>query len=842
MKFRITAFWQAVLVITCAYLIFDNAFPPVMPKSLMIEFMIITIIGVLLYFSFDEQRWAEFKIPIKAVLRDDNKGVIRLGLLILIPTLLGYTVYDTVKPSVESPVELRQVHPAPPSKLKVFDKSYNLTTLENPIRTEVLAQKDAEKADEIYQEAVQAGSKVYYQNCFYCHGDLLAGNGVFASGFNPIPANFQDVGTIAQLQEAFLFWRITTGGPGLPKEGTPWNSAMPVWHEMLNEEQVWQVITFLYDYVGQVPRMWDQKISKAVTGIKDKIQSQRAKMTGEEIYQFRCAVCHGEKGAGDGPAANFLYPRPRDFTLGMFKYKSSPGELPPRDEDLFDTIKYGLNGTGMPGWKSMLNDEQIKSLIPVIKNLDISYTWVVEDDEDSDDDEEYEDDEDTDEDSDDDADYEEDDDEDANEDSDDDADYEEDDEDEEEDTGPKTFIHIIDIEPTNRQKAYSEDSIAKGKIAFEKTCKQCHGWTGRGNITSGKRLTDDWGYRLWPRNLTQPWTWRASNVPGNDEKSRSQTIRNIYIRLSIGIFGTPMPAHRSTSEDPDPVSLENRWHIANYVYSLRKNSIPPGESTVIKAIKVKGALPNSVDDTAWDKAQGTTMRLVPNIIKEKRLFTPLAEVVTARVLYNNKEIAFLLEIDDRTDSRPGEPVSEGIQDENLKMHSDAFAIQFPKEGAFETTPMVEKPLYRHGDAKHHTTIWYLNAGSIEPEKAPKTMILEGKGPDKKLKHRHKDNSLIATTKWEHGRWRILMKRPRKGGKTGDLSFNEGQFIPVSFANWDGSNGEIGSKHTLTSWYWLLLPPEIDSTRVYGIPLGVGFFSFLLGFLLVRSQRRRLEAK
>ncbi len=780
---KITAFWQATLVIVCAYLIFDNAFPPVMPKSLMIEFMIITIVGVLLYFSFDEERWKEFKKPIKAVLRDEDKGLIRWGFLLFIPMLFAYITYNHLKPSFESPVELRQVHPAPPSTLRVYDKSYNLTTLENPIR----AQADVN----IYQEAVKAGSQIYFKNCIYCHGDLLDGNGPFASGFNPMPVNFQDVGTIAQLQEAFLFWRITTGGPGLPKEGTPWNSAMPVWHEMLNEEEVWQVITFLYDYVGQVPRMWDQKISKAVTGMKDQIQSQRAQMTGKEIYQFRCAVCHGEEGAGDGPAADYLYPRPRDFSLGMFKYKTSPGELPARDEDLFNTIKHGLNGTSMPGWETLLSEEEINSLIPVLKSFDVSGTWLPEED-----------------------------------------DVEDDEEEDEEDTpiDPKNFIHVTEIEPTDGQIAYTEESIALGKIAYQKTCEQCHGHTGRGNITSGKRLTDDWGYRIWPRNLTQPWTWRATNVENRDE-----TIRNIYTRLSIGLFGTPMPAHRSTSDDPDPVSLEDRWHIANYVYSLRTNNNAPGERSVIKGLKIEGSLPNSVNDVAWNKAQKTTMRLVPNIIKEPRLFTPLAEVVTARVLYNNKEIAFLLEIDDRTDSRPGEPVSEGIQDEELEMHSDAFAIQFPKEGAFQTTPVVVKPLYRHGDARHPTTIWYWNAGSIEPENVPKAMILEGKGPDKRPEFRQSDKSLIATGQWKDGRWQILMKRPRKGGKSGDLSFSEGQFFPVSFANWDGSNGEIGSKHTLTGWYWLLLPPPDEPMKLYGVPLGVGFLSFLVGLVLVRRR-------
>ena len=217
---------------------------------------------------------------------------------------------------------------------------------------------DPDMAWGIYREAVRAGSEVYFRNCFYCHGDLLGGMGHFAGGLSPLPTDFQDVGTIAQLQESFLFWRITTGGPGLPKDGMPWNSAMPVWHEMLSEDEVWNVITFLYDSVGQVPRMWDQDISRAVTGMRDTVAAQRATMSSEEIYQFRCAVCHGEEGAGDGPAAEFLYPRARDFTQGLFKYKTSPAEFPPRDEDLFNIIKDGLVGTSMVAWSDLFTSSK----------------------------------------------------------------------------------------------------------------------------------------------------------------------------------------------------------------------------------------------------------------------------------------------------------------------------------------------------------------------------------------------------------------------------------------------------------------------------------------------------
>ncbi len=815
MKVRVSVFWRAVTVVICAWLIFRWAFPPFLPMSLMITYMIITIIGVALYFSSDDRLLAELTAPVIATLRNDDRSALRWVFLILIPLLLGYTAYNSLKPSLETPQEMRQVHPAPPAILNVYDKRYDLATLENPVRLKVLQQlkSDSVLAWQTYRQAVSAGSTIYFGNCFYCHGDTLQGQGHFAKGLDPLPTNFRDVGTIAQLQESYLFWRITTGGPGLPRDGMPWKSAMPVWHEMLSEQEVWNVITFLYDNVEQVPRMWDQEISKAVSGMRDKIGSQRDNMSSEEIYQFRCAECHGENGAGDGPAADFLYPRPRDFTLGLFKFKTSPGDLPPRDEDLFEAIKYGLQGTSMPGWSALLGDEQINELVTLIKQFDISAIWAPEDA--------------------------------AWEDFDDEGRYKK-----------LDFNVITEREPTDGQVAYSAESVARGEQIYEENCRKCHGTQGRGNITSGKFLEDDSGYRIWARDLTKRWTWRTTGAPnGNvdtagDEQDRDATIRNIYTRVSVGIPGTPMPAHRGAAPgEEDAITLQDRWHVANYAYSLSKNTSPPGKRKVIEAVSVVNELPSSVDDEAWAQAPGSTFRLVPNIVKEERLFAPLNDAVTVRALYNDSEIAFLLEVNDRTESRPGGPVTRFFPaGADQTMYADAFAIQFPKEGAYATAP-VEKPLYRHGDAAHHTTIWYWNAGAVEPPVQPQAMLLDASGPDNRLIPRQPPSpgneagrDLVARGDWQDGRWRVLMKRPRNNGDSSDINFPKGQFIPVSFANWDGNNGEVGSKHTFAAWYWLLLPQDTNYSLVYGLPLGIILMTFLAGIVLVRSQRRKMPAR
>ncbi len=802
--FRISAFWQALIVALLAYLIFDNAFPPVLPGTLMIQYMIITIIGILLYFAFDDKKWAEFKAPILSTLRDQDKSIVRWFFLVSIPLLAAYVTYGMVKPSNEAPVESRQVHPAPPAKLKVFDDTYDLATLKNPLRKEILDTlvHDKQAGWEKYQESILAGRDVYYQNCFYCHGDLLDGQGHYGHGFNPQPINFQDPTVIPQLEESFLFWRIATGGPGLPVEGTPWNSAMPVWHEMLAEDDIWHVINFIFDYIGQVPRIWETDVSKTVTGMKDEVLARRRNLMGKDLYKLRCEVCHGEQGAGDGVAADLMYPRPRDFSLALFKYKTSPGTRLPRDEDLFNTIKHGLVGTAMPGWgikgRAVLTDEQISSLIPVIKGFDVTVAWAPEDA----DDEAF----------------------------DDDGFY------------TKTDFRVVaDVEPLDGRIAYSEESVAIGKEAFKKSCTECHGDEGRGNILSGKKLEDDWGNRIWPRNLTKPWTWRATQSPDVTERERDQTIELIYTRLSIGIPGTPMPAHRAIEEgNKDPVSLENRWHIANFVYSLRDTTVQLDDAPVVTSMKIEGGLPDSLEDERWIQAPAVTLQLVPNVIKEERLFTPLNDAVTVRTLYDDKEIAFLLEVGDRTKSRPGIKYFTELQDESLQMQPDAVAIQFPHEDAYMSSPMVKKPLYRHGDAKHKTTIWYWNAGSVNPKREPMAVLLDGSGPDKKLMPREKDTSLSANGVWKDGRWRVLMKRPRFTAD-GDLLFDEGQFIPISFANWDGSNGEIGSKHTLTTWYWLVLPSELDLVKVMGLPAGIAILVFLAGLLLVKRERIKLSS-
>ena len=212
----------SILVLVAVYVVFAHVLNPPIPASLLIQYMIICIVAVLLVVTFDNKMAARFFAPLLALFGAPELRILRAASFVVMVAGVGCLTYGFVKPSVKSPLELRTVHPAPPSSLKAYGKTYDLLKLQNPYREEF-----DETSDE-YAEIIAQGADLYYKNCVYCHGDTLDGEGHFAKTFTPRPINFQDVGMIAQLQESFLFWRIVKGGPGLPREGTPWASAMSV--------------------------------------------------------------------------------------------------------------------------------------------------------------------------------------------------------------------------------------------------------------------------------------------------------------------------------------------------------------------------------------------------------------------------------------------------------------------------------------------------------------------------------------------------------------------------------------------------------------------------------------
>jgi hypothetical protein len=236
------AWWAGI------YVLLRFGFTAPIPASVISLYLGIVSIAILAYVSSSEERREEVSGPLIRFMTDKRYTSLLALTAVTIPALAAANVYVQMNVPIEPPFFARTIHPASPSEITVRDRKINLDAGENPF-----LHLERSNPDE-YRTRVENGRRTYYRNCVFCHGDTMAGNGMFVHGLDPIPTNFTDQGAIAMLRDTFLLWRISKGGPGLPEEGGPWDTAMPAWEKFLTEEEMWETILFLYDFTGQRPR------------------------------------------------------------------------------------------------------------------------------------------------------------------------------------------------------------------------------------------------------------------------------------------------------------------------------------------------------------------------------------------------------------------------------------------------------------------------------------------------------------------------------------------------------------------------------------------------------------
>src|SRR5881392_4378930 len=137
--FPYTTLFRSVAIMVAAYVVVEWIIPilpgsAIVPKSVVLQYMVTVLVGVLIYVSDNEQRWTTFKDPINAVLVEPRLRVVRSVLLVVVTVLVGLVAYGQVTTTVAAPPNLRSIHPAPPTEITVRGKSITLTGLENPLR------------------------------------------------------------------------------------------------------------------------------------------------------------------------------------------------------------------------------------------------------------------------------------------------------------------------------------------------------------------------------------------------------------------------------------------------------------------------------------------------------------------------------------------------------------------------------------------------------------------------------------------------------------------------------------------------------------------------------------
>ena len=372
------------------------------------------------------------------------------------------------------------------------------------------------------------------------------------------------------------------------------------------------------------------------------------------------------------------------------------------------------------------------------------------------------------------------------------------------------YLESPEYEPVGVEGRPSSPDIERGREIFGELCSECHGEEGRGD--GRKRLRDDWGVRTWPRNLTKGWTYRMG-----------PSVEEIYRRVTIGIPGTQMPSF-ADRESRKYLDEKERWAVAEYTATLVDPEKEPSGETVVSAAGA-ARLPSAPDDPAWEGVPQVSFFLAPQLIEGERLFRPTLDSVTVRAVYNDTGVALLMEWDDRTESVPGDKRAEDVA--GGPVARDMGAVQFPRE----VSGTGRKPYFGMGDEKRPVDIW-LWKGPAGPGEAGEVEAVTARGSGDLS--RKEAEGLEAAGEYSDGTWRVVFRRDFS--EAGRGVFREGEFIPVAFAAWDGSNAEGGSRHTMTPWYNLRLTKD-RGPGVWAWPLAAGAAVAAAEFFLFITVRR-----
>ena len=529
---------------------------------------------------------------------------------------------------------------------------------------------------------------------------------------------------------------------------------------------------------------------------------------GKKVYFKRCVWCHGVEGGGDGPSADRLFTRPRNFIQGTFKIRvTDSGELP-MDINLINTVKNGLQGSAMPAWGEFLAEDEILSVVQFVKSLVQDREW--------------------------------------------------DDEDEEvnnvitgvgADLGDSGKGALGDAPWAATKGPYHlgvpQEHIDAGKELFMKNkCWECHGGEGRGD--GNPTMKDDWGFPIVAANWQQCWNFRGARRDPFNPFVIARTI-------STGLNGTPMPNFREQLTGPE------RWQVAAFVNSLcpRKKIDPltnkPIPDFLIQSVYTEGKVVEKINDPSW-YSPDTDYRIVPlaeelvdnpmkhhiamagQITRGKRNFDPKADNlwVSSRWSAEDQAVYYLVEYDLRFMSEDPE-------------FPDAVAMQWPAK--LQDLFGAEKPYFIFGDSKKPVDVWKASfmAKDYGATNAPNDKGYQldvsvketvGNGFDAIAEKDSEGKVEVVDSIFHQGRVKIMFKRSLKTEGEFDVQIPTEQFIPVSFMQWAGRDKEHDEHMAISTWYYTILKPALPDSLYYMPPIIATIFICFQGWLVWMTKRTR----
>jgi mono/diheme cytochrome c family protein len=492
--------------------------------------------------------------------------------------------------------------------------------------------------------------------------------------------------------------------------------------------------------------------------------------TGKQLYASHCAQCHGDTGDGNGLAARFLFPKPRNFRLGQFRLVTTTNRVP-SDDDLLNIITRGMPGSAMFPF-GHLSDAERRGLVAYVRQLtrtgieDRFRQAATEAGEELD---------------------------------------------------PAQLARNVDrlvqagsvLELPPDLPAASNESLARGREMYLKQCATCHGETGKGD--GAKEQRDDDGTPTRPRDFT-----RGIFKGGRDRLQ-------LYARIAIGMPGTPMPAspHLKPGEIGDMVTFIQSLSDATAQAKVEH------KRSLVTARRTPGPLAPVISEEDW--AAGQSVPMVVSPLWWREYAEPALQV---QALHDGTALAVRLTWNDRTRNesayRPEDFVDMaavqlfkgspepflGMGAANGQLDLWLWRASAPQavaeaESILDDYPF-DTPVYRQLTAgKEKGTPDFLTARAagnliVNPERTHGASNLAAKGFGSTTFRPQASQLVTASAAWKDGRWTVVLRRPLRVQPDDGVPLTPGEQCAVAFAIWDGEADDRDGQKLVSIWHDLKL--------------------------------------